>query len=148
MTLTIRHALEADAPHAIDVLRRSISELCAADHGDDAKATEAWLRNKTVAAWAQWIARDDATVLVAGMRGEILGVGMLDARGDVLLNYVRPDARFTGVSTALLAAMEDAARARGATRLFLESTQTARRFYQHRGYVAVGEACLQMEKRL
>jgi len=148
MTLMIRHALDADAPHAIDVLRSSISELCVADHGHDAKVIEAWLRNKTVAAWARWIARDDATVLVAGKPGGIAGVGMVDARGEVLLNYVRPDVRFTGVSTALLAALEDAARARGATRLFLESTQTARRFYQRRGYVAVAEARLQMEKRL
>jgi len=148
MTLTIRYGLFADAPSAITVLRRSISELCAADHGDDARELAAWLGNKTEAAWARWIARDDATVLVAGMSGEIVGVGMLDRRGEVLLNYVRPDRRFCGVSTAMLAALEGEARAQGAARCFLESTETARRFYQCRGYTAAGGACLLLEKRL
>jgi hypothetical protein len=35
-----------------------------------------WLGKKTVAAWAMWIARDDAVVLVAEKDREIDGVGM------------------------------------------------------------------------
>ena len=148
MTLNIRYGRVVDAPSAITVLRRSITELCAADHGDDAWELAAWLRNKTEAAWARWIARHDATVLVAEISGEIVGIGMLDGRGEVLLNYVRPDRRFRGVSTAVLAALEGVARTRGAASCFLESTETARRFYQCRGYTAARGACLQLEKRL
>ncbi|HKL65059.1 MAG TPA: GNAT family N-acetyltransferase [Roseovarius sp.] len=80
--------------------------------------------------------------------GEIVGIGMLDGRGEVLLNYVRPDRRFRGVSTAVLAALEGVARTRGAASCFLESTETARRFYQCRGYTAATGARLQLEKRL
>ena len=148
MTMSIRYGRDADAPSAITVLRRSISGLCAVDHGDDAQELAAWLRNKTEAAWTRWIARDDATVLVAEISGEIVGIGMLDARGEVLLNYVRPDRRFCGVSTAMLAALEGEARAQGAASCFLESTETARRFYHSRGYTAVGGARLRLEKRL
>jgi hypothetical protein len=36
-----------DAPAACDVLRRSISELCVADHGNDPTILARWLSNKT-----------------------------------------------------------------------------------------------------
>ena len=54
------------------------------------------------------------------------------------LNYVSPDARFQGVSRALLGALEARASERGNTRCFLTSTQTARRFYLSRGYAETG----------
>ena len=44
--------------------------------------------------------RGDATVLVGIKASEIVGVGIVDHYGEVLLNYVRPDARFSGVSKA------------------------------------------------
>jgi GNAT superfamily N-acetyltransferase len=47
---------------------------------------------------------------------------------------VSPDARFRGVSTALIEAMEQEARMLGIARLTLNSTATAYRFYQARGY--------------
>jgi GNAT superfamily N-acetyltransferase len=61
-----------------------------------------------------------------------------DRRGEILLNYVSPDARFRGASAALLAAMEARAVERGATRCTLTSTETARRFYRARGYEEIG----------
>jgi GNAT superfamily N-acetyltransferase len=65
------------------------------------------------------------------------GRGVTDG-GEILLNYVSPDARFRGASGALLAAMEARASERGATRCTLISTETARRFYQARGYEEIG----------
>jgi len=52
----------------------------------------------------------------------------------VLLLYVDPQARFRGVSDALLAAMQAAARLRGRKALALDSTITALRFYTVRGF--------------
>src|SRR5882757_9842767 len=52
----IRDATPDDAEAACDVLRRSISELCVADHGNDPAILNAWLGNKQpeiVAAWAR-----------------------------------------------------------------------------------------------
>ncbi|WP_171060736.1 GNAT family N-acetyltransferase [Poseidonocella sp. HB161398] len=134
MTITIRHGTIADGPAAVRLLRGSITELCAADHGHDAERLAGWLGNKTVAVWAGWLARPDAAVLVAETGGRMAGIGMVEATGAVLLNYVGPDARFQGVSTALLAAMEAIARDGGARACRLESTATARRFYESRGY--------------
>ncbi|HEY5207100.1 MAG TPA: GNAT family N-acetyltransferase, partial [Roseiarcus sp.] len=84
------------------------------------------------------IARKDATVLVALKTDAIVGVGMVTNEGEVLLNYVSPDTRFGGVSRALLRALEDRSRERGATPCRLESTETARRFYCSNGYVETG----------
>jgi len=59
-------------------------------------------------------------------------------RGEILHNYVSPDARFRGVSRALLAALESRAAERGARQCRLESTETAHRFYRAAGYADDG----------
>ena len=100
--IEIRQAMEADAVEAVNTLRRSITELCVADHQNDPSEIEAWLGNKTVETWRQWIARDNAVVLVAERERKIIGVGMASLSGDILLNYVHPDARYGGVSKAIL----------------------------------------------
>jgi GNAT superfamily N-acetyltransferase len=55
------------------------------------------------------------------------------------LNYVSPDARFRGVSRALLRALETRAFERGNSWCALTSTETARRFYLSNGYIEAGE---------
>jgi GNAT superfamily N-acetyltransferase len=77
-------------------------------------------------------------MLVAVKTDAIVAVGMVTDAGEVLLNYVSPDARFSGVSRALLQALEDRARERGAILCRLESTETARRFYHSSGYIETG----------
>jgi len=89
---------------------------------------------------ASWIADPGASTLVAVECGIILGVGAVTDAGVVTLNYVSPDARFRGVSRALLAALETRAIQRGNGRCVLTSTATARRFYHACGYVDDGPA--------
>jgi GNAT superfamily N-acetyltransferase len=136
--LSIRDACREDAVAACEVIRRSIAELCAADHGDDPEILAQWLSNKTPENVRSWIARKDATVLVALKTDAIVAVGMVTDAGEVLLNYVSPDTRFDGVSRALLNTLEDRSRERGATLCRLESTETARHFYRSNGYVESG----------
>ena len=78
--------------------------------------------------------------LVAVENGKILAVGSVTDAGSIGLNYVSPDARFRGVSRALLQALEARAIARDNRHCTLTSTETARRFYQSNGYVASGVA--------
>jgi GNAT superfamily N-acetyltransferase len=136
--MMVRDAKPEDALTACEVARRSILELCAADHGDDPEIVARWLANKTPENLRTWIARPDASLLVAVEDRAILAVGMVSDLGEILLNYVSPDARFRGVSRALLKALETRALERGAGSCTLESTETARRFYLSNGYVETG----------
>lgn len=134
MAPTIRPARESDAEIACEVMRRSIRELCAADHHADTERLTAWLAHQTPDNVRAWIA-DPARVTVVALRGEtVSGFGMMTAEGEVQLCYVAPEARFSGASKGMLRALEAEAVARGLARVFLTSTVTTRAFYEGRGY--------------
>jgi GNAT superfamily N-acetyltransferase len=132
--MEIRDATPEDAAEACEVLRRSIIELCIADHHNDPAILARWLANKTPEIVESWIVKPGNSVLVAVEGGAILGVGSVADDGEITLNYVSPAARFRGVSRALLSALEARAIARGNFRCHLISTETARRFYRSSGY--------------
>lgn len=139
IAMNVRDAIPEDALAACQVMRRSIVELCVADHHKDAVILERWLSNKTPEIFKSWI-RPGNALLVAVEDGAILAVGCATDAGEITLNYVSPDARFRGVSTALLAALERRAIKRGNQRCILKSTETARRFYLARGFSEDGPA--------
>lgn len=132
----IRQARADDAAAICRVLRRSIAELCQADHRDDPAILEKWLANKTPETVAVWIANPEGHMFVATDDDAILGVAAMTSAGDITLNYVSPDARFRGVSKALLLRLETTARERGLATCSLTSTETAHRFYLSAGYQA------------
>ncbi|MCK1544818.1 GNAT family N-acetyltransferase [Bradyrhizobium sp. 179] len=136
--MLIRNAKPEDADAACVVMKRSIAELCHADHKDDPAILTRWLGNKTPEIFRAWIAQGDNSVLVAVEGGEILAVGSVTNVGRIGLNYVSPDARFRGVSRAMLRALEERAATRGNSECILTSTETARRFYLSNGYVETG----------
>jgi putative acetyltransferase len=127
-----RRATIDDAIEACAVLRRSIIELCRLDHGGDDAYLAKWLSNKTVENVRRWIS--ESAFFVAEESTKIVGVAAMSASGKITLNYVSPDARFRGVSKALMLCMEDHARAAGIAECSVESTQTALRFYGALGY--------------
>ena len=87
-------------PAACEVMRRSISELCSADHLNDGVILGRWLANKTPEIDGSWIIRPGNSVLVAVDDDSILAVGSVTDAGEITLNYVSPDARFRGVSSS------------------------------------------------
>jgi GNAT superfamily N-acetyltransferase len=133
--MLIRDALPEDAEAACLVVRRSITELCQADHRNDPEIVAGWLANKTSENVRAWIDQIDSSLLVAIASGRIAGVGSVTDVGRIGLNYVSPDARFRGVSLALLRALEERSREHGNSRCTLTSTETARQFYLSNGYI-------------
>ena len=129
----IRQAKTEDAPAACSVIRRSIAELCHADHGGDEVLLGKWLSNKTVENVTRWIKQSH--VVVAEEAGALLGVAAMTNTGKVTLNSVSPHARFRGVSKALMQRLEAQASTLGLSECVLETTQTALRFYESLGYV-------------
>jgi GNAT superfamily N-acetyltransferase len=136
--MIIRDATAADAAEACKAIRASIAELCVADHRQNPEILERWLASKTPANVAAWATAVGSSLLVAIEDDAVLAVGGVKDDGEVTLNYVAPEARFRGVSAALLKALEARAAERGATEITLLSTETAHRFYLSRGYRDLG----------
>jgi len=136
--MLIRRARPDEAAEICDVLRRSIAELCGADHHDDPAILRRWLANKTPKIVEGWIAHPDNFVLVAVEEETVLAVGIVRHDGEITCNYVLPDARFRGVSKAMLAQLEATARDHGNDVCHLISTETAHRLYLSAGYEDCG----------
>jgi GNAT superfamily N-acetyltransferase len=137
--MRIRDAVPDDASAACEVMRRSIMQLCVADHRNDPVILERWLSNKTPEIFQSWI-RPGHSLKVVVEDNCILAVGCVTNSGEITLNYVSPDARFRGVSKALLTVLEAHAIKYGNDCCTLKSTETARRFYFARGYALDGPA--------
>lgn len=135
--MNIRDAVAEDAVAACRVMRRSIIELCIADHRNEQQVLASWLGNKTTQNFLSWIKPSNS--LLVGIDGDcLLAVGCVTGSGEITLNYISPDARFRGHSRAMLAALEACAREKGNSHTHLESTVTAHRFYLRNGYVDTG----------
>lgn len=131
----VRTAQFEDADKMVEVLRRSIVELCVLDHQNSPDMLSDWLANKTADEARNWISRPNQHVVVATINNEIVGVGTATNNGHVLLNYVSPEFRGQGVSKAVVAALEAYMASQGTGTSQLVSTATAEDFYRKVGYM-------------
>ncbi len=129
----LRPMLPADAPALAEIFRASVEDLTAEDYDEDQRA-----------AWAA-TAEDEAEfgrrlggmlTLVATVAG--VPAGFASLKGDALIHmlYVDPAAAGRGIGTLLVDACEKLARARGASVLAVDASDTARGFFERRGYAA------------
>jgi putative acetyltransferase len=129
----LRPFLPSDAATLAALFRASVDELAAEDYSDDQ-------RN----AWASAADDEEAfaaklaggLTIVALVGGEIAGFATLKDNTLVDMLYVRPDLSGQGVGASLADAIERIAGARGAKKLTVEASDTARDFFARRGYVA------------
>jgi hypothetical protein len=96
MPITVRPAAEADAGAACDVLRRSIRELCVADHGHDEHVLSAWLANKTPENVRAWISSASSFSVVAVEGSEVRGFALVQNDGEIQMCYLVPEAQYRG----------------------------------------------------
>lgn len=139
MPFKIEPASSADAHEVALLLRRSIIELCSADHGESADRYRAWIESKTPENVEKWITAPGVFLAATDHTRRVLGVAAGRPDGQVLLNYVLPDVRLTGVSKALMRALEDYYRDRGLDEVRLTSTRTAEQFYRSLRYLETDE---------
>lgn len=132
--ITVRPATEADAPGGCDAVRRSIRELCVADHRNDEQILATWLRNKTPDNLRAWIADPAKFTVVACRDDGVCGFGMVDKTGTIELCYITPEIQFRGVGKRILRALEAHMLRWGVKHLVLTSTTTAKAFYERNGY--------------
>jgi GNAT superfamily N-acetyltransferase len=138
LELTVRAATPADAPQAVAVLRACITHSCVLDHQNDAEILERWLRNKQPEIFLSWLDDPASTYLVATADERIYGVGGAHCSGEIRLCYVDPGAERRGVGSALLHGLEGELEQSAVAQVTLQSSATARGFYERRGYVSSG----------
>jgi GNAT superfamily N-acetyltransferase len=135
--IAVRQANAKDVEAAVEVVRRSITELCSADHKGDADTLTWWLSNKTAQHLASWFANSDNHCVIAAAASRVLGVGLLHRSGEIRLLYLTPGAQRQGIGKAIHTALEGKAKEWGLERLRLDSTALACAFYEKLGYRSV-----------
>lgn len=138
MNVKISTATQAQSAEIIQLIRASITELCAADHGNQSEPLAEWLSNKTTENMHNWLLDSTKTFIIARISSQIsdqiIGMGCANNSGRILMNYVHPEYRFIGVSKAIMQHLESHLQALGIQKATLESSKTAYKFYQSMGW--------------
>ena len=131
--LGVRPFLPADAPLLREIFRDSIEELTADDYTEAQQ--EAWA--STADDVADFAAKlSGQLTLVATLEGSLVGFASLLGKDNIDMLYVHPAATGQGVGAMLVDALEKLAGARGVTKLAADASDSARGFFEKRGYVA------------
>jgi putative acetyltransferase len=130
MKASLRPFLPADLPRLAAIFRASIEELTSDDYNEAQQA--AWAALADEDEFAARLAGD--LTLVALLQGEIAGFASLRGEDHIGMLYVDPQAAGQGVATTLCDALEKLVGVRGATKLSVDASDTARGFFEKRGY--------------
>jgi len=131
--LGLRPFLPADASLLREIFRDSIEELTSEDY--TGAQQEAWA---SVADNADDFREKLAgqLTLVATLEGSPVGFASLLGKEKIDMLYVHPAAAGQGVGAMLVDALEKLAGSRGAAKLVVDASDSARGFFEKRGYVA------------
>jgi putative acetyltransferase len=130
-TPALRPFLPADLPVLAAIFREAIEDLTGEDYSAAQQAAWAGLADDE-AAFGRRLA--GALTLVATIDGSAAGFAALKGADEIDMLYVHPAAARQGVATALCEALEKLAGARGAKVLNVNASDTARPFFEQRGY--------------
>jgi putative acetyltransferase len=131
--LALRPFLPADTPILAEILRESVTDLTADDYSEAQQ--QAWLSAvDDLEAFATRLGGQ--LTLIATLQGSAVGFASLAGGGKIDMLYVHPVAVGQGVGNMLTDALEKLAGARGVAKLIVDASDTARGFFEKRGYVA------------
>jgi putative acetyltransferase len=131
--LALRPFLPADTPVLAEIFRESVMELTADDYSEAQQ--EAWLSaTDDLEAFAKRLGGQLS--LIGTLQGSPVGFASLAGGNKIDLVYVHPVAAGQGVGAMLIDALEKLAGARGADKLSVDASDTARGFFEKRGYIA------------
>jgi putative acetyltransferase len=131
--LALRPFLPADVPLLAEIFRASIEGLT----GDDYSVGQQQAWASAAADEEEFAARlAGELTLIATLDGSPVGFAALKGKDVLDMLYVHPAVAGQGVATMLVDALERLAAARGTARLSVEASDTARSFFERRGYQA------------
>jgi putative acetyltransferase len=132
-TFALRPYLPQDAPVLADIFRAGVEELTEDDYNPAQQ--EAWAASADdLEAFAARLAKH--LTLIATMEGSPVGFISLDAPTEIGLLYVHPALAGQGVGKMLCDAVEKLSAARGVSHLSVDASDTAREFFERRGFTA------------
>ena len=129
----LRPMLPADVPVLAAIFQASIDELTGDDYDESQRlawssvADDEAAFGKRLGAWL---------TLVATVRGAPVGFVALEGRETIRMLYVYPPAARRGIATLLLNAIERLAAGRGSRQLDVDASDTARAFFEMRGFTS------------
>ena len=131
--LALRPYLAEDTALLREIFRASIAELTTDDYTQAQQ--EAWASAAVdEAAFGKKLAGQ--LTLVATLAGSPVGFATLAGGNKIDMLYVHPAAAGQGVAALLVDALEKLAGSRGAALLTVDASDSARGFFEKRGYVA------------
>ncbi len=131
--LALRPMLPTDAPLLAEIFRAAIEELAGKDYSEAQQ--EAWASAADdEEEFGQKLAGE--LTLVATYGGSPVGFGALADNTKIDMLYVHPAAAGQGAGAMLCDALEKLAAARGAKQLTVDASDTARGFFEKRGFTA------------
>jgi putative acetyltransferase len=131
--LALRPYLAEDAALLREIFRDSIAELTADDYSEAQQ--EAWASAADdEAAFGKKLSSQ--LTLVATLASSPVGFATLAGGNKIDMLYVHPAAAGQGVAALLVDALEKLAGSRGAALLTVDASDSARGFFEKRGYVA------------
>lgn len=132
-TLTIL-PFDGDVAALIELFRTTVRSVNLADYTEE--QVRAWAPDTIdEAAWTDRMAAN--TCYVADIHGTLAGFTEITGTGHVEMLFVAKDLQRRGVATALLAHVENEARAHGLAQLTTDASLTARPVFEKRGYNVV-----------
>ena len=131
--LAMRPLLPTDVPLLAEIFRASIEELTADDYSEAQQAAWAEIADNKREFGARL---SGALTLVATFGGAAVGFASLADNRRIDMLYVHPAAAGQGAGAMLCDALEKLAAARGAKELTVDASDTARGFFEQRGFVA------------
>jgi putative acetyltransferase len=131
--LAMRPMLPADVPLLAEIFRASIEELARDDYSEAQQ--EAWASAADdEEAFGARLAGE--LTLVAAHSGAAIGFAALADNARIDMLYVHPAAAGQGAGAMLIDALEKLAAARGGKEISVDASDTARGFFERRGFVA------------
>jgi putative acetyltransferase len=131
--MALRPMLPADAPLLAEIFRASIEALTADDYSEAQQ--EAWASTADdEMAFGKKLSGQ--LTLIATLEGSPVGFASLAGVDTIDMLYVHPAVAGQGVGAMLADALEKLAGARGAGKLKVDASDSARGFFEKRGYVA------------
>lgn len=130
--MIVRNFHKTDTKTLIELFRETVHRVCCADYS--VEQLNAWAPDSIDA--ALWESRlEKSYTLVAEENGFILGFANLESDGNIDMFYVSFQAQGKGVGKTLLRHLENHAKDLKLDKLTSDVSLTARKFFQHSGFL-------------